>query len=33
MSQFEKLLMKLLRGGSDASFAFEDLRLAGEPDE
>jgi predicted RNA binding protein YcfA (HicA-like mRNA interferase family) len=26
MSQFDKLLMKLLRGGSDASFAFSDLR-------
>lgn len=26
MSQFEKLLMKPLRGTSDASFAFEDLR-------
>ncbi|HYW13474.1 MAG TPA: type II toxin-antitoxin system HicA family toxin [Longimicrobium sp.] len=26
MSQFDKLLMKLLRGGSEASFAFDDLR-------
>lgn len=26
MSRFDKLLLKLLRGTSDASFAFEDLR-------
>ena len=26
MGQYQKLLMKLLRGSSDASFAFDDLR-------
>jgi hypothetical protein len=26
MSRFDKLLLKLLRGTSDASFAFDDLR-------
>jgi virulence-associated protein VapD len=26
MSKFDKLLVKLLRGTSDASFAFDDLR-------
>lgn len=26
MSRFDKLLMKLLRGTADASFAFDDLR-------
>ena len=26
MSRFDKLLVKLLRGTSDASFAFDDLR-------
>jgi hypothetical protein len=26
MSRFDKLLLKLLRGASDASFAFDDLR-------
>lgn len=26
MSRFDKLLMKLLRASSDASFAFDDLR-------
>jgi predicted RNA binding protein YcfA (HicA-like mRNA interferase family) len=26
MSRFDKLILKLLRGASDASFAFEDLR-------
>ena len=26
MSRFDKLILKLLRGASDASFAFDDLR-------
>jgi predicted RNA binding protein YcfA (HicA-like mRNA interferase family) len=26
MSRFEKLLLRLLRGSSDANFAFDDLR-------